>query len=143
MWRRARILGVLLAIACVTYPELGVSAPDTATKIEIGKSEIGAPPAEFELSPLSDANQGSWTVVRDTTAKTGIAIEQAGVQSTEHQPPLAIYKSSSFNNAEITLRLNATGGRSHQGGGVAVRLSRPQDYYLGHLDALMVRMLFS
>ena len=143
VWRSARIFGVLLAIACVMSPEWTVSAPSTAMKIDIGKGEIGAPPAEFELSPSSEAKQGSWTIVRDATAKTGLAIEQAGVQSAEDRSPIAIYKPASFKNAEISLRLNATGGKSNQGGGVAVRLRSPQDYYLVQLDALRDRVLFS
>jgi hypothetical protein len=134
---------VLLAIALVTSPEPGVAAPDTATKIDIGKGQIGAPPAEFVLSPLSEAKQGSWTTVRDATAKTGVAIEQVGVKSAEDQFPLAIYKPASLKNAKISLRLNAAGGKSNQGGGVAVRLSSPQDYYLVQLDAKRDRVLLS
>ncbi|MFL5240330.1 MAG: hypothetical protein ACJ8EL_22595 [Rhizomicrobium sp.] len=105
--------------------------------------EIGAPPAEFELSPSSEAKQASWTVVRDATAKAGTAIEQGGVQSAEGRPPLAIYRPALLENAEISLRLNPAGGKSNQGGGVAVRLSSPQDYYLVQLDALRDRVLLS
>jgi len=105
--------------------------------------EIGALPAEFELSPSSEAKQGSWTVVRDTTAIAGTAIEQAGAPSAKDPPSLAIYKPASLKNAEVSLRLNATGGKSNQGGGVAVRLSSPQDYYLIQLDELRYRVLLS
>jgi hypothetical protein len=105
--------------------------------------EIGAPPAEFELSPLSEANQASWTIVRDATAKAGLAIEHTGVQAAEDRPPLAIYQSASLKNAEISVRLYATRGKSHQGGGLAVRLSSPQGYYLVQLDALRDRVLLS
>jgi hypothetical protein len=82
-------------------------------------------------------------VVRDATAKTGIAIEHAGVQSAEDRPPLAIYRPALLKNAEINLRLKAAGGKSDQGGGIAVRLSNPQTYYLIQLDALRDRVLFS
>ena len=123
--------------------ELGASALDAATNIDIGTNEIGASPAEFELPPLGDGKQGLWTVVRDATAKAGVAIEQASVQTTEDQFPLAICKTASLKNAEISLRLKAAGGKSDQGGGVAVRLRSPQDYYLVQLDALRDRVLFS
>jgi len=122
---------------------LGSSALDAATNIDIGTNEIGAPPAEFELPALGNSKQGLWTVVRDATAKAGRAIEQAGVQTTEDQFPLAIYKTASLKNAEISLRLNVAGGKSDQGGGVAVRLRSPQNYYLVQLDALRDRVLFS
>ena len=82
-------------------------------------------------------------MVRDATAKAGLAIEQAGIQTTDDRFPLAIYKPASLKNAEISLRLNAAGGKSDQGGGLAVRLSSPQNYYLVQLDALRDRVLFS
>jgi hypothetical protein len=115
----------------------GPSARDAATSIDFGKNEIGAAPAKFDLS------QGQWKVVRDATAETGIAIEQSGVQAIENRFPLAIYKAASLKNAKISVRINAAGGKSDQGGGIAVRLSSPQDYYLVQLDALRDQVLFS
>jgi len=122
---------------------LGASAQDAATSIAIGANEIGAPPTGFDLSPSGEGKQGQWTVVRDATAKAGLAIEQAGAQTTEDRFPLAIYKPASLKNAEISLRLNAAGGKSDQGGGVALRLSSPQDYYLVQLDVQRDGALFS
>jgi hypothetical protein len=137
IWRGTRTFRVLLAVACVISVELSASGLSAATNIEIGRSEIGAPPSEFDLS------QGRWTVVGDATAAAGVAIEQSGVQRTEDRFPLAIYKPASLKNAEISLRLKAAGGKSDQGGGVALRLSSPQDYYLVQLDALRDQILFS
>ena len=137
MPRRAWILGVLLAVACVMYPELGASAQHAATHIDIGANKIGASPAEFDLS------QGQWTVVGDATATAGLAIEQSGVQTSEDGFPLAISRTRSLKNAEISLRLKADGGKSNQGGGVALRLRTPENYYLVQLDALRDRVLFS
>jgi hypothetical protein len=137
IWRRARTFRVLPAIACVACLELGASAQDAAANVDIEKTEIGVPPSEFDLSP------GKWTVVGDATAAAGLAIEQSGVQTTEDRFPLAIYKPASLKNAEISLRIYAAGGKSDQGGGVAVRLKTPENYYLVQLDALRDRVLFS
>jgi hypothetical protein len=134
---RARTFRVLLAVAFVTCVELGASAQDAAAHIDIGTSKIGAPPSEFDLP------QGRWMVVGDATAIAGLAIEQSGLQTTEDRFPLAIYKTASLKNAEISLRIKADGGKSDRGGGVAVRLSSPQDYYLVQVDALRDRVLFS
>jgi len=68
-----------------------------ATSIDFGRNKIGAAPAEFDLS------QGRWAVVGDATAAAGVAIEQSGLQTTEDQFPLAIYKTASLKNAEINL----------------------------------------
>jgi hypothetical protein len=140
---QARIFCALLTVACVTSTVFGASPQDAATSIEIGTSEIGAPPAGFDLPRLGDGKPERWTVVRDATAKAGVAIEQAGMRTTEDRFPLAIYKTVSLKNVETSLRLNAAGGKSDQGGGVAVRLRSPQDYYLVQLDALRDRVLFS
>jgi hypothetical protein len=143
MWGRARISCVFLAVACVMCPEWAASALDAATNIDIGTNELGASPAEFELPPLGDGKQGLWTVVRDATAAAGVAIEQAGAQTGEDRFPLAIYKPASLKDAEISLRIYAAGGKSDQGGGVALRLKTPENYYLVQLDALRDRVLFS
>jgi hypothetical protein len=136
MSARARFLGVLLGVACVACPELGAGAQHTATKIDIGTDGIGAAPAEFDVS------QGRWTLVRDPTAKAGLALEQRGVPTDEDEVPLAIYKPASLTNAEISLRLKPDGGGSNRGGGLALRLSSPLDYYLVQVDALRDRVLF-
>jgi hypothetical protein len=143
MRSQTHVFRVLLAAAYFTCTGLGASAQNAATSIDIGANEIGAPPTGFELPPSGDGKQGLWTVVRDATAKAGLAIEQAGVQTTKDRFPLAIYKPAPPKNAEISVRLNAAGGKSDQGGGVALRLSSPQDYYLVQLDALRDRVLFS
>jgi hypothetical protein len=143
MCSQTHIFCVLLAVACVACTGSGAGAQDPAMSINIGANEIGAPRTAFDLPPSGDGKQGLWTVVRDATAKAGLAIEQAGVKTTEDRFPLAIYKPASPKNAEISVRLNAAGGKSDQGGGVALRLSSPQDYYLVQLDALRDRVLFS
>lgn len=135
--RRARTFRALLAVACVTCAELGASSQGCAASIDIGKSQIGAPPAEFDLP------QGQWTIVADATATVGLAIQQCGAQTAEGIFPLAIYKLASIKNAEIRLRIKADGEKSDQGGGVAVRLSSPHDYYLVQVDALRDRVVLS
>jgi hypothetical protein len=141
--RRARAFCALLAAVCITCTESRASERDLGTKIDIGPNEIGAPPAKFELAPLGDGRQGRWTVVHDATAVGGIAIEQAGVQTPEERFPLAISRTASLKNAEISLRLKSDGGKSDQGGGVALRLRTPENYYLVQLDGLKDRILFS
>jgi hypothetical protein len=140
---RARTSCVFLAVALVTCLLVGARAQDAARNIDIGKNEIGVAPVEFDLLPSGDGKQGQWTVVHDATATAGLAIEQAGIETTEDRFPLAIYKTASLKNAEISLRLKAAGGKSDQGGGVAVRLRTPENYYLVQLDALRDRVLFS
>jgi hypothetical protein len=129
-------LRLLVTLVCMTCAGLSANGESAAANIDIGKNKIGAPPSDFD--PL----QGAWTVVRDPTT-AGLAIEQSGAQTSEDQFPLAIYKRASVKNAEISVRLNAMGGKSDQGGGLALRLTSPKDYYLVRLDALRDRVVFS
>jgi hypothetical protein len=137
IWRRAHTFGVLFAVACVACVQFGANAQDVAAKVDIGKREIGAPPSEFDVS------QGQWMVVGDATAVAGLAIEQSGTQTTEDRFPLAISKTASLKNAEISVRLKTTGGKSDRDSGIALRLRTPENYYLVELDALRDRVLFS
>jgi hypothetical protein len=139
IWGRAHTFGVLLAVACVTCADLGARAQDAAANIDIGKNEIGAPPADFDLFPPG-GTQNQWTVVRDATA--GSAIEHSGVISSEDRSPLAIYKPALLKNADISVRFKSIGGRANQGGGVALRVMTPDTYYLVRADARRDRVLF-
>jgi hypothetical protein len=135
---------VFVVIACVTGTESGARANEPAAYIDIGKNEIGAPPAEFDLLPRrGEDRQWSWTIVHDATAMAGLAIEQSGVETAEDRFPLAISKTAPLKNIEVSLRLKATGGTSDRDGGIALRLRTPDNYYLVQLDALRDRVLFS
>ena len=92
--------------------------------------------AEFDL-------RGRWAMVRDPTAKNGLALEYSGAPATEDQFPLAVYKPALLKNAEISLRLKADGEQSARAGGIIVRLSSPQDYYLIQMDARREEIVFS
>ncbi len=72
-----------MAVALVAYVQTAAGAQDAVTNIYIGKTEVGASPADFDLLPSGNGKQGQWKVVHDTTASAGIAIEQAGVEAAE------------------------------------------------------------
>src|SRR5258708_6923303 len=136
---RARFFGACLAVALVAYVQTAAGAKDAVTNIYIGKTEVGASPADFDLLPSGNGKQGQWKVVHDTTASAGIAIEQAGVEAAEDRFPLAIRKTASPKDVEVSLRLKVTGGKEDRGGGVAVRLMTPVNYYLVQLNPLPTR----
>jgi hypothetical protein len=137
IWRRARTFRALFIVACVACVELGTGGHEAAANVDVEKSEIGALPSDFDLS------QGEWNLVGDATAAAGVVIEQSGARLAPGRFALAIYQPASLKNAEISVRINATEGKSDQGGGVAVRLSSPHDYYLVQLDARRDRVVFS
>ena len=137
--RRARLVPALLTAAllmCALSPAVALEAN---AAIDIG-SNAGAPPAHFDFLPAGDGQQNPWTLIEDETAVAGLAIQRRGTASAADS--LAIYSAVSPNDAEISLRIKATGGMEDQGGGIVVRLTAPDDYYLVQLDVRRNRVAF-
>ena len=80
--------------------------------------------------------QDSGTVVNEDTASHGIAIAQMSRDRTDYRFPLAIYQSASLKNGAVTVHFMPVSGRVDQAGGIAVRLTTPDDYYLVRANAL-------
>jgi len=119
-----------LALACAG-PLLGQTAA-----VPIAAMAIGAPPADFEFWRTGQGAPGEWVVVRDATAASGRAIEQASRDRTDYRFPLAVYKPVAAKNAEVTIRFKAISGRIDRAGGIAVRVRTPDDYYVARANAL-------
>ena len=115
---------------------LAALAQTGATMIAIDKMEAGAPPADFEFARTGQGGPARWTVVADASAAGGRAIEQTSTDKTDYRFPLAIYKPLSAVNVDVSLRFKAVAGSVDQAGGIAVRLSTPDDYYVVRANAL-------
>jgi hypothetical protein len=136
--RRARLVPALLAAALLVFALPAARALEPKVTIDLGQN-AGAPPAHFDFLP---GLRNRWILIEDGTAVGGLAIERRGTPSTvEHS--LAIYSAASPKDAEIGIRIKTTGGTEDQGGGIALRLTAPDDYYLVQLDARRDRVLFS
>jgi hypothetical protein len=55
---------------------------------------------------------------------------------TGYRFPLAIYKTFSGRDVEVSVRFKPVAGTVDQAGGIAVRLLTPDDYYVVHANAL-------
>jgi hypothetical protein len=134
-------LGAFLTTAFLAWSSLTASAQGEIATVDVGQN-TGAPPADFDFLPAGEGQRHRWTLIEAGMAAAGLAIEQRGMPATvDHS--LAIYKPASLKDAEISLRIRATGGTDDQGGGIAVRLTSPDNYYLVQLDARRDRVLFS
>ena len=107
-----------------------------AIMIAIDQMKVGAAPAEFEIARTGRGSVGQWTVVTDATAVKGQAIEQTSADPTDDRFPLAIYRPASANNLDVTVRFKAMSGKVDRAGGIAVRLSDPDNYYVVRANAL-------
>jgi hypothetical protein len=106
------------------------------TMIAIGTMEVGTAPADFEFWRTGQGGPGRWAVVSDATASGGRAIEQESTDQTDFRFPLAIYKPLSAKNVDVVVRFKAVAGKVDQAGGIAVRLTSPDSYYVVRANAL-------
>lgn len=121
------------AIACAASAGL---AETGAIMIAIDKMTPGAAPTDFEFARTGKGGPAQWTVTSDTSAAAGLAIEQTSADRTDYRFPLAIYQPILASNVDVTLRFRAIAGKVDQAGGIAVRLSDPDNYYVVRANAL-------
>jgi hypothetical protein len=104
--------------------------------IPIEKMAVGVAPTDFEFARTGQGAIGQWVVVDDATAASKRAIEQSNTDRTDYRFPLAIYQPTSAKNVEVALRFKPVAGKVDQAGGIAVRVTSPNDYYLVRANAL-------
>jgi len=104
--------------------------------VQIEKMMLGAAPTDFEFARTGQGAIGQWVVVDNVTAESKRAIEQLNTDQTDYRFPLAIYQPTAAKNVEVSLRFRPVAGKVDQAGGIAVRLSSPDDYYLVRGNAL-------
>jgi len=131
----ALVLGGLAACVLASIPT-PARAQTGATMIAIEKMGVGAGPPEFEFARTGQGSPGQWIVVDDPSASASRAIEQSSTDRTDYRFPLAIYQPVTARNVEVTLRFKPMAGKEDQSGGIVVRLTSPNDYYIARANAL-------
>ena len=112
------------------------AAQKPPTQVNIAPMQPGAPPPGFAFALTGSGTPGDWRVVADPDAAAGKAIAQTSTDATDYRFPLAIYQSTGAKNVEIVVRFKPVAGRVDQAGGVAVRLTDRDDYYVVRANAL-------
>src|SRR5262245_58238592 len=120
------------ALACAA----AALAQTGAVTIDLERMTPGAAPADFDFARTGSGAVGQWTVVADASAASGRAIEQGSTDATDYRFPLAIYKPATAANVEVTLRFKALTGKVDRAGGIAVRVSDADNYYVVRANAL-------
>ena len=107
-----------------------------ATMIALETMKLGSAPADFEFARTGQGGPGQWVVVEDATAASKRAIEQSSIDRTDFRFPLAVYQPAMAQNVEVTIRFKPVSGKVDQAGGITVRVTSPNDYYLVRANAL-------
>jgi len=74
--------------------------------------------------------------VDDPSVSAGRVLAQTSTDQTDYRFPLAIYDAVSVRDVEVTVAFKAVAGRIDRAGGIAVRLTDPDNYYVLRANAL-------
>jgi hypothetical protein len=110
--------------------------PSSAETITFIAEATGAPPTSFEFGRTGGGGPGRWAVVRDDKAEGGLAVEQQSQDPTDLRFPLAIYQPLSGKNLDVQIRFKPLTGKIDRAGGIAVRLTSADNYYVVRANAL-------
>jgi hypothetical protein len=135
----ARRTSVVISIAIV-IGGLAVSAPSdaqsTKVKVDIGSMPSGEEPTDFTFWHTGGGGPTEWRTVSDPTAVRQAAIAQTSTDTTGYRFPLAVYRPVSAKNVDVSVRFKPVAGKIDQAGGIAVRLTSYDDYYVVRANAL-------
>jgi hypothetical protein len=129
-------LSQLVSMIAMAAAVLAVPAPGSAQTITFAGEQIGLLPKDFETALTGQGQRGRWAVTEDATAAGGRALAQPDADSTDYRFPLAIYTPVSTADVEITTRFKSISGKVDQAGGLIVRFSDPNNYYVARANAL-------
>lgn len=132
----AATIGMAAVVASVPHPGRTVG---TTTTFDIIQSEFGTPPPDFDFLQTGEGEPGRWTVVRDTTAMDGTAIEHVSTDQHENRFSLAIYAPVSSKDFKLRVRFKIIKG-TMQAAGIAARFLDVDSYYVVSASALEERV---
>jgi glycosyl hydrolase family 59 (putative galactocerebrosidase) len=111
-------------------------AQSATTQIDLSAMKPGKAPDDFAFSRTGSGDVGEWRVMDDATASNRRVIAQTSTDKTDYRFPLAVYQRISAKNVDVKVRFKPIGGKVDQAGGIVVRLTTPDDYYVVRANAL-------
>jgi len=131
---RRTILGVVLGLPCLPAAP---RAQGMTGNVDLSRYPVGPLPPEFLTSWRTGKGAlGDWRVVEDATASQGKAIAQVSADPTDYRFPLAVYEPLPAQDVEARVRFKAVSGKGDRAGGLAVRLTDANNYYVVRANAL-------
>jgi hypothetical protein len=135
--RKPLFLSVFLILVIGGSPMSPTSSAQSATtQIDLSGMKTGIAPEDFAFSRTGGGDVGEWRVVDDPTAGNGRVIAQTSKDTTDYRFPLAVYQRVSAKNVDVKMRFKPVDGKVDQAGGIVVRLTTPDDYYVVRANAL-------
>jgi len=126
--------GLLLAAASVA-PALSAEAQQRIA-VALGNAQPGQLPEGFRVARTGQGPPATWAVVDDPSVPAGRVLAQTSADQTDYRFPLAIYDAVNARDVEVTVRFKAVAGRVDRAGGIVVRLTDADNYYVVRANAL-------
>jgi glycosyl hydrolase family 59 (putative galactocerebrosidase) len=133
---RMHLFGILVAIIGGTLMTGTADAQKSVTQVDIAAMQPGPEPPGFTFWRTGQGAAAEWRVVADPTATAQKAIAQTSTDRTDYRFPLAVYQPVSAKNVDVTVRFKPVAGKVDEAGGIAVRLTTSDDYYVVRANAL-------
>ncbi len=133
MNRRTVVAAALASVSAqaAAFAQGSPGAPD------LSRYPVGPlPPDFFTAWRTGQGAVGDWHVVADASASQGKAIEQASKDPTDYRFPLAVYQPLPAQDVRASVRFKAVAGKVDRAGGLAVRLTDADNYYVVRANAL-------
>ena len=111
-------------------------AQKPTVQVDITAMQPGTAPPGFSFGRTGQGPPGEWRVVADPSAGGEKAIAQTSEDRTDYRFPLAVYDAVSAKNVDIVVRFKPVAGSVDQAGGIAVRLTDRDNYYIARANAL-------
>lgn len=127
---------VVAAALASVYAQAPAFAQDSLGSPDLSRYAVGPLPPEFLTTwRTGQGAVGEWRVVADRSASQGKAIEQSSADATDYRFPLAVYEPLPAQDV-AAVRFKAVAGRGDRAGGLAVRLTDADNYYVVRANAL-------
>jgi hypothetical protein len=133
---RRRAFTAVAVVALIALPISLEAQMTSPLLIDLSKAEPNREPEDFIFSRTGQGEAARWIIVEDATASQGRAIAQVSTDRTDYRFPIAVYQPFTGKNLEVKLRFKAVAGSVDEAGGIAVRLTSPDDYYIVRANAL-------
>lgn len=127
---------MIVTAALAAWLPSATVAQNGVTEIDLAKMTPGGAPPGFDFARTGQGGAPQWVVVADETALRGQAIAQVSTDRTDYRFPLAIYAPVTAKDVSVVVRFKPVAGKVDQAGGIAVRLTTPNDYYIARANAL-------
>lgn len=129
-------MGVFVAVLALTAAALADDAKGPVV-IDFEKDSVGGAPEGFAFGRTGTGPEGVWVVQTVEGAPSGTKVAaQISTDDTDRRFPVAVWTLGSWTNVAVSVRLKAIAGEVDQAGGLVVRYTDANHYYVARVNAL-------